>query len=98
MGKWLIVESDLKFAAPFCSYLVNLFLVPNPTDLVPVEVDAEESVVGADGDAVSVDEAGRQGVLDHGDGVVEHLAAPEHRLVRQLVLLQDPDGDVMMVR
>ena len=68
-----------------------LLLVADPADLVPVEVDAEETVVGADGDAVAVDEAGGHGVLDHGDGVVEHLAAPEHRLVRQLVLLQDPD-------
>lgn len=70
---------------------MDLFLVPDPADLVAVEVDAEERLLRADGDAVAVDEAARHGVLDHGDGVVEHLAAPEHRLVRQLVLLQDPD-------
>ena len=73
---------------------MNLLLVADAADLVAVEVDAEESVVGADGEAVAVDEAGGEGVLDHGHRVVEHLAAPEHRLVRKLVLLQDPDCQV----
>ena len=57
--------SFLKRDSLFVSYLVYLLLVADAADLVAVEVDAEEAVVGPDGDAVAVHHARRERVLHH---------------------------------
>ena len=57
---------------------------------IPIQVYAEEAFVRAHDEPVPVDEAGGEGVLDHRDGIVQHLPTAEHGPVGQLVLLEDP--------
>ena len=77
--KYLCPLTFVPLDSVLLSHLMNLFAVPDSPDLVSVEVDAEEAVLGAQDHPVFVDEASRQRgrVLDHADRVVEHLAAPE---------------------
>ena len=77
--KYLCPLTFFPLVSVLLSHLMNLFAVPDSPDLVSVEVDAEEAVLGAQDHPVFVDETGRQRgrVLDHADRVVEHLAAPE---------------------
>jgi len=61
-------------------YLMNFLSISDPSNFVPVEVDAEEAVLRAEDHSIAIDEASGEGcrILDHAHCVVQHFAASEY--------------------
>ena len=67
--------------------LVDLLPLSDSPNLVPLKVDAEQSVLRSHCESISVNRGRRESVLDDRNSVVHHFLATVHCPVWQFVLL-----------